>query len=92
MKHETINVDGMMCSMCSRSVERAACSAGSEAASVNLMLKTLTVDYDESKTSIKEIMNVHKKRSVNKAPKSPDFISLVLPISPPLCIVDKDPV
>lgn len=66
MKHETINVDGMMCSMCSRSVERAACSAGSETASVNLLLKTLTVDYDESKTSIKEIM-----KSVSKAGYKP---------------------
>ena len=66
MKHDTINVDGMMCSMCSRSVEKAAYAAGSESARVNLMLKTLTVSYDDSKTNIKDIM-----RSVSKAGYKP---------------------
>ena len=76
MKHETINVDGMMCSMCSRSVERAACSAGSETASVNLLLKTLTVDYDESKTSIKEIMKSVSKAGYKPFPPGKDSTSL----------------
>ena len=76
MKHETINVDGMMCSMCSRSVERAACSAGSATASVNLMLKTLTVDYDESKTSIKEIMKSVSKAGYKPFPPGKDSTSL----------------
>ncbi|MCR5828934.1 MAG: heavy metal translocating P-type ATPase [Lachnospiraceae bacterium] len=75
MKRETINVDGMMCSMCSRSVERAACSAGSECAQVNLMLKTLTVDYDENKTSLKEIMKSVSKAGYKPFPPGKDSTS-----------------
>ena len=74
MKHETINVEGMMCSMCSRSVERAACSAGCEKAQVNLMLKTLTVDYDEEKTSIKTIMKYVGKAGYKPFPPGKDSV------------------
>ena len=78
MKRETINVDGMMCAMCSRSVERAACSAGSENAQVNLMLKTLTVDYDENKTNIKAIMKSVSKAGYRPFPPGKDSSSLFL--------------
>ncbi|MCR5432703.1 MAG: heavy metal translocating P-type ATPase [Lachnospiraceae bacterium] len=78
MKRDTINVDGMMCAMCSRSVEKAACSAGSETAQVNLMLKTLTVDYDESKTNIKEIMKSVSKAGYRPFPPGKDTTSLFL--------------
>lgn len=76
MKRDTINVDGMMCAMCSRSVEKAACSAGSETAEVNLMLKTLTVEYDEDKTSIKEIMRSVSKAGYKPFPPGKDSTSL----------------
>ncbi len=78
MKRETINVDGMMCAMCSRTVERAAFSAGSENAQVNLMLKTLTVDYDEEKTSIKTIMRSISKAGYRPFPPGKDSASLFL--------------
>ncbi len=78
MKHDTINVDGMMCSMCSRSVEKAAYAAGSESARVNLMLKTLTVDYDDSKTNIKEIMRSVSKAGYKPYPPGKDSTSIFL--------------
>lgn len=76
MKRETITVEGMMCAMCSRSVERAACTAGSEKAQVNLLLKTLTVDFDEEKTNIKEIMNSVSKAGYKPYPPGKDSTSV----------------
>ncbi|MGN0915441.1 MAG: heavy metal translocating P-type ATPase [Succinivibrio sp.] len=56
MKSLKINVKGMSCSVCKGKVEKAASSVdGVGTALVNLLENTLYVEFDESRTDIKEI-------------------------------------
>ena len=56
MKKETVKIEGMHCASCARYVEKAASSlTGVKNASVNLATEKMTVAYDETKVSLKEI-------------------------------------
>ncbi|WP_239616688.1 copper chaperone CopZ [Cohnella mopanensis] len=54
MSHITLNVQGMSCGHCVNSVEGALKNLGA-AAKVDLAKGAVTVDYDESKTSLAAI-------------------------------------
>lgn len=54
MKQVTINVEGMSCNHCVNSVEGALKDAGMSG-KVDLASNTVTVEYDESKTTLEQI-------------------------------------
>lgn len=54
MKQVTLNVEGMSCNHCVNSVEGALKNAGMSG-KVDLASNTVTVDYDESKTTMEQI-------------------------------------
>lgn len=54
MKQVTINVEGMSCNHCVSSIEGALKNAGMSG-KVDLGSNTVTVDYDENKTSVEQI-------------------------------------
>ena len=54
MKQVTWNVEGMSCNHCVNSVEGALKNAGMSG-KVDLASNTVTVDYDESKTTMEQI-------------------------------------
>ena len=56
------NVEGMSCSACSASVERAVSRIeGVTSASVDLLSKTLVCDFDEKKVTVDTIINAVSK-------------------------------
>jgi len=62
MKKETVKIEGMHCASCARYVEKAASSlTGVKNASVNLATEKMTVAYDETKVSLKEIAKAVKE-------------------------------
>ncbi|WP_106769146.1 copper ion binding protein [Paenibacillus faecalis] len=54
MKQVTINVEGMSCNHCVSSIEGALKNAGMSG-KVDLDSKTVTVEYDEAKTTVEQI-------------------------------------
>lgn len=62
MKKENFIIEGMTCSACSNTVEKGVSSInGVASASVNLLTNSMVVQYEEGKTSTKEIINKVKK-------------------------------
>jgi copper chaperone len=56
LEKKVLSVEGMSCGHCKSAVEKAALGLpGVMAAEVNLEAKTLTVEFDSSKTALKDI-------------------------------------
>lgn len=55
MKHIVLNIEGMTCSACSNGLEKYLNRQEGVEATVNLVMATVSIDYDESKVSLEDL-------------------------------------
>jgi Cu+-exporting ATPase len=75
MKKETLNVTGMTCAMCIKTIEKTLGKLeGVQGASVNLAQETAKVEYDPSKLSVNAITNAIERAGYGVARKKRDIV------------------
>ncbi|MDK2800897.1 MAG: P-type Cu+ transporter [Clostridiales bacterium] len=87
MKKQTLNVTGMTCASCAKTVEKSVSKVeGVHSANVNFATEKLAVEYDENKTSIEKIQEAVQKAGYSAEEEQSDTIREVnIPISGMTC-------
>lgn len=85
MKKQTLSVSGMTCAACAKAIERASKKLdGVSEAVVNFATEKLSVEYDENKLSIDDIVNAIRKAGYG-AKEEKDTREVTIPIGGMTC-------